>query len=109
MMKSMAWFTSKKVPQGTEVAFELPVSFIEEGDATVAYSPALDLSTCGKNKQDAQRMFEEAVHLFFEDLVENGTIDEVLTGLNWKKNAESAWQPPKIEQESIGIRIPAFA
>jgi len=106
----MAWFGTKREPRGVRVAVELPVAFIEEGDTVIAYTPALDLSTCGKNKKDASRMFQEAVQIFFSDLIENGTVDEVLTGLNWKKDTvQETWIPPRISQESIGVKVPAFA
>lgn len=92
------------------MAVELPVAFIEEGDTVVAYTPALDLSTCGKNKKEASRMFKEAVQIFFNDLVQNGTVDEVLTGLNWKKDtAQDTWIPPRISQESVGVKVPVLA
>jgi predicted RNase H-like HicB family nuclease len=105
----MAWFAAKNESTGVRMAVELPVAFIEEEDSVVAYTPALDLSTCGKDKKEAIKMFQEAVQIFFNDLVENGTVDEVLSGLNWVKDAEQeTWIPPKISQESIGVQIPAF-
>jgi hypothetical protein len=92
------------------VSVELPVTFIEEDDAVIAYTPALDLSSCGKNRKEAHTMFQEAVRIFFNDLVENNTAEEVLGGLGWKKDAiKSSWVPPRISQESIGVRIPVMA
>lgn len=106
----MAWFSASNEPKGIRMAVELPVSFIEEDGSVVAYTPALDLSTCGKNKTEAVKMFQEAVRIFFNDLVENNTVDEVLTDLNWKKDvAQETWIPPKISQESIGVKLPVFA
>jgi hypothetical protein len=57
----------------------LPVSFIREGEQIVAYTPALDISTSGKDEVEAKRRFGELVHLFFADLVENGTVEQVLS------------------------------
>lgn len=38
------------------------------------------------------------------------TFEEVLTGLCWKKDeVQASWIPPRISQESIGVKIPAFA
>ena len=106
----MAWFQTKRQSADTiQVTFQLPVSFIEEDGAVIAYTPALDLSTSGKSKKEAQKMFEEAVDIFFKDLIENNTVEEVLTSLNWKRNEQRTWVPPKISQESIGVRVPAFA
>lgn len=106
----MAWFKTQKNNDRLTMSVELPVAFIEEGNTVIAYTPALDLSTCGKDKKEANEMFQEAVSIFFNDLVESGTIDEVLIGLNWTKDvALEKWLPPKISQESIGVNVPAFA
>lgn len=92
------------------MAVELPVTFIEEGDSVIAYTPALDISTSGSTRQEAHAMFQEIVRIFFNDLMENNTADEVLTGLGWKKdNLNASWVPPRISQESIGVQIPTFA
>ncbi|OGG93830.1 hypothetical protein A2609_01110 [Candidatus Kaiserbacteria bacterium RIFOXYD1_FULL_47_14] len=86
----------------------LPVSFIQEGGQVVAYTPALDLSTSGKNEAEAKRRFSEIVSIFFKDLIENGTVDAVLSDLGWHKG-QVAWNPPTISQESISVRVPAVA
>ena len=57
----------------------LPVSFLKEGSSYVAYTPALDLSSCGKTLKEAKKMFAESVQLFFEELEKMGTTEEVLT------------------------------
>ena len=55
-------------------------------------------------------MFNEAVRIFFEDLIENRTAEQVLPGLGWTKDLQkSSWVPPKISQESVGVKIPTFA
>jgi len=90
-----------------QMAVDLPVSFIEEGNSVIAYTPALDLSTCGSTHEEAKQMFDEIVKIFFKDLVENNTTDEVLSSLGWTKKTQTAnWMPPKISQESIGVQVP---
>lgn len=106
----MAFFRTTQVSQGTHVSVQLPVAIIQEGDAYVAYTPALDLSTSGSSKKEAIEMFNEAVRIFFEDLIENRTAEQVLPGLGWTKDLQkSSWVPPKISQESVGVKIPTFA
>jgi hypothetical protein len=106
----MAWFSSQPKENGLQVSVELPVTLIQERDTVIAYTPALDLSTFGKNNEEAKRMFSEAVKIFFNDLVENNTIDEVLSGLGWTKNStKTSWVPPKISQESVDVRVPVMA
>lgn len=53
-------------------SLELSVSVQKHGKQWVAYSPALDISTAGKSKKDAQNKFEELVRIFFEELAEMG-------------------------------------
>ena len=61
----MAQFKAQGKHGGVHVSVELPVAFIDEGDSVVAYTPALDLSTCGKNKKEAEKMFQQySAHLF---------------------------------------------
>jgi hypothetical protein len=88
---------------------KLQVDFIKQGKKFVAYSPALDLSTSGKNIREAQKRFHEIVGIFFEELVENGTLEEVLTDLGWQK-VEKKWNPPKvISQKSFNVSVPVAA
>jgi hypothetical protein len=93
--------------QAPNVEVNLPVAFIEEAGQVVAYTPALDLSTVGKDETEAKERFGELVRIFFADLIENGTIDTVLSELGWVKT-ESQWRPPVISQESVNVRVPAF-
>ena len=73
----------------------LPVTIFKEGKSYVAYSPALDLSTCASTYGKAQTNFSEIVEIFIEELVEMGTLDAVLQELGWQK-IKSNWQPPVV-------------
>ncbi len=86
----------------------IPVAFIKQDKSVVAYSPVLDLSTVGKTEASARKMFVEAVQIFFDELIEMGTVDEVLSDLGWKK-IRKAWAPPKVSQSPMSVRVPAFA
>jgi predicted RNase H-like HicB family nuclease len=93
---------------------KLAVNFIKEGKSIVAYSPALDISTAGKDKREARKNFEEMVSMFFEDIIERNTIKDVLSDLGWKKkskiankqNPMSGWVQPNISQGVIPVQIP---
>lgn len=91
----------------------LQVLFYQEGNQIVAFSPALDLVTHGKTTKSAEKNFAEVVDIFFEELAERGTTEEVLTSLGWKKTrlaGQSTFQPPKIvKEESIGLPAPVVA
>ena len=102
----MAWFGYNKNKGVAQMAVQLPVTFIEEGDSVIAYTPALDLSTCGSTREEAKQMFDEIVKIFFKDLVENNRTEDVLSSLGWTRKDQAAqWMPPKISQESIGVQV----
>lgn len=73
----------------------LPVTIFKEGKSYVAYSPALDISTCASTYKKAQARFSEIVGIFIEELAEMGTLDMVLRDLGWQK-VKSNWQPPVV-------------
>ena len=102
------WYTHKMNIGQSEIQINLPVAFITEGFEVVIFTPALDLSTSGKDEKEARKNFAEAVSMFFEDLVENDTLHEVLSELGWKLN-ENTWLPPVFSEESMQIRIPVLA
>jgi len=74
----------------------------------VAYTPVLDISTSGKTEKEAKVRFVELVNIFLEELIEAGTVNDVLSELGWKKE-QKKWIPPKImSSKSISLRIPAL-
>jgi hypothetical protein len=91
-----------------QIAVNLPVAFIKEGKRVVAYTPALDLSTSGKDEAEAKTRFGEIVGIFFKDLIEQGTLGAVLSSLGWQQ-INSAWNPPVISQKSVNVAIPVCA
>ncbi len=84
---------------------QIPVSILKEDKKYVAYTPALDLSTSGKNYREVKKRFVEIVNIFFDELIKKGTVEEVLRDLGWKK-VQSRWNPPiVISQESQTIQV----
>lgn len=94
-----------------KINFSLPVSFLKEGKYFVAYTPALDISTSGKTFEEAKKRFGEVVVIFFEELLQKGTLDKVLTELGWRK-VQKTWSPPilvasEIKSFSIPLQCPS--
>ncbi len=85
--------------------FHLPVSFFKEGRSVVAYCRVLDLTTCGKNLKDAQRMFHEAATLFFEELISMGTLEEALLDLGWQKKNRKFMPPVEMLHTNTPIAV----
>ena len=88
------------------IVFNLPVSFLRESDQFVAYTPALDLSTSGSTLEEAQKNFTEAVGIFFDEIVEMGTFEDVLLDLGWKKQNQDFIPPVIISQGMESISVP---
>lgn len=61
-----------------KIAASIQLRFLKEGKSFVAFSPALDLSTCGKTYEDAKKNFQEALEIFFEECLRMGTLAQVL-------------------------------
>ena len=88
--------------------FQVPVSFLKEKKRFIAYSPVLDLSTSGKTFEQAKKRFEEASNIFFEEIVEMGTMDDVLINLGWVK-FQKTWQPPlTVGQSTQSVQVPCL-
>lgn len=89
--------------------FSLPVAILKEGSIFVAYTPALDLSTAGKTLKEVHKNFGEAVMLFFEELQEMGTVDQVLSELGWQKKDKTLIPPVLISHQTEQFSIPLSA
>lgn len=93
-------------PNKVNISFALPVSILKEGKYFIAYTPVLDLSTSGETLAEVKRRFNEVVQIFFEEVMEKGTLDEVLAGLGWQKLNKN-WTPPTfVAQESTKFTLP---
>ena len=87
---------------------KIPVLLFEEGKKVIAYSPALDLSSCGDSEEQARQRFAEAAMIFLDEITEMGTLDEVLEEYGWQKiPTKRRWAPP-VYKGSIeeAVRIP---
>ena len=91
-----------------KIQFSLPVIVMKEASGFVAYSPALDLSTVGETFDKAKVMFEEAVDIFFEEIIEKGTVDRALEELGWQKVNREYIPPVVVGQQPERFSVPAF-
>jgi hypothetical protein len=100
---------NKKMTQRIEA--RIPVMFFEEDNKIIAYSPALDLSTCGYTEEQARKRFLEASQIFFDELIKMGTIEDVLSECGWRKvTGQKTWAPPIYRNCTVEpIQIPAGA
>ncbi len=74
--------------------FSFDVHIFKEGDAFVAYVPALDLSSCGASDDEARRNIRDAVRGFLTASAEMGTLEEVLREAGYER-VGGAWRAPE--------------
>jgi hypothetical protein len=91
-----------------KLGVNIPVSILKEGNKFIAYSPAFDLSTSGKNYNEVKRRFAEIVEIFLEELIKKGTLKEALLDLGWRKIQSRLVPPVVVSQECQTIRVPAL-
>lgn len=86
---------------------KIPVIIFREGNKVVAYSPALDLSSCGDTEQHARQKFTEAASIFFAEIHKMGTTEEVLEECGWCKMPDKGkWSPPAYQATEELVKIP---
>ena len=88
----------------------LPVLVFREDSVFIAYTPALDLSSCGDTFEEAVKKFGEAVEIFLKECTTRGTLDNALASLGWRKTGKpsNGWVPPQVVGH-LDIPIPATA
>ena len=67
------------------VAFVLKTRVYEDDGDIIGECPALDVVSCGDNKQEARANIQEAVTLFLEDCAERSTLDTVLEDCGFRE------------------------
>ena len=72
----------------------------------VAYTPQLDLSSCGGTKDKALKNLKEAARLFLEEAEKLGTLEQILeeAGYHIRKNKLAA--PQFIGTQRVSLFVP---
>lgn len=88
---------------GNTIKVTLQVVLYEEGDFSVAYCPALELSSYGKNNKTAKNEFETALTIFLEETMNRGTLEKELLSLGWvlQKVPEVKYEPPILDIKEL--------
>ena len=81
------------------------LEILKEGDAYVALSPDLNLSSFGETVEDARSSFREALEAFVEECREMGTLEEVLEESGFEKIGDS-WESRKpVAEEQLAVAV----
>ena len=108
-MEKVVRMKKRKISQ---ISVNIPVMFFEENHKVIAFTPVLDLSTTGKNMEDAAKNFEEALAIFIEECDSHGTLEDCLRSYGWVtgQSQDSGLVPPRmIGNKNLAIQMPAFA
>ncbi|WP_035560734.1 type II toxin-antitoxin system HicB family antitoxin [Hymenobacter sp. IS2118] len=63
---------------------------LDDSGQYVAYCPALELSSYGDTEAEARHAFNEALTCFKQDVVQRGTLNQLLLALGWQRHATPA-------------------
>jgi predicted RNase H-like HicB family nuclease len=73
---------------------QFTVQIFKEGRLYVAYTPELDVSSCGGTQAKAKANLLEAVRLFLEEADKMGTLEQILEEGGFVKH-KSTFQSPR--------------
>jgi predicted RNase H-like HicB family nuclease len=83
----------------------IPVVYFKEGAVVIAHCVPLDVSSCGRDLQEAQHNIRDAIAGFIEACEDIGTLDEVLEESGFVRQGEN-WIPPVLlSADSIDIPV----
>ncbi len=68
----------------------------KEGETFVAYSPKLDVSSCGDTVDKARHNLKTAVRLFLEEAEKMGTLEDILQEAGYEKTDLKGWMTPRL-------------
>jgi predicted RNase H-like HicB family nuclease len=74
--------------------FSFDTHIFKEGDAYVAYVPALDISSCGDTDEEARRNIRDAVRGFLATSADMGTLSEILEEAGYRLEGDD-WRAPE--------------
>ena len=78
----------------------------KEGRAFVAYTPQLDVSSCGGTKERAVKNLREAVRLFLEEAARMGTLDQILDDAGYLRTKTRIESPKLVGTRQLSIALP---
>jgi len=78
------------------VQIDFDIIVFREGNAYVAYCPELDVSSCGRDADEARVHLKTAVRLFLQETVAIGTLDQVLQEAGYVSDGAGGYASPRV-------------
>lgn len=93
-----------------EIMLPLTVKIIYEKESKdapfVAYTPELDVVSCGPTEEKARENLREVVEIVLEEAQRKGKLDELLKEMGFKKE-KKVWRAPRISFEPFLFPLPS--
>jgi len=86
--------TKRRRIEMTSIEFDTIV--FQEGKIYVAYSPKLDVSSCGSTVDEARCNLKTAVRLFLEEAEKMGTLEDIMCEAGYEKASYGDWTAPRL-------------
>ncbi len=77
-----------------------------EGRTYVAYTPELDISSCGRTLVQAKRALRDAVSLFLEESAERGVLGDILSEAGFEKRGKTYRSRRVLVREKVRLSLP---
>lgn len=68
----------------------------KEGETFIAYSPKIDVSSCGNTVDEAKTKLKTAVRLFLEEAAKMGTLEDILKESGYEQVNLNRWATPRL-------------
>jgi hypothetical protein len=93
--------------QNGEGEITLSAQVWKEGTSYIAYSPELDISSCGKTAAQAKSSLRQAVSLFMEQAARMGTLATILEESGFERRGKTYRPRPVLAREKMKLALPA--
>jgi len=78
----------------------------KEGRTYVAYTPELDVSSCGRTLVQAKKALREAVNLFFEDAAARGVLGDILAEAGFERHGNTYRFRRVLARQKVRLSLP---
>ena len=86
------------------VKIEFEIIVFKEDKTFIAYSPELDVSSCGNTIEESKENLKTAVRLFLEEAEKMGTLEDILIESGYRQDEADNWLAPRIvATELVGL------
>jgi predicted RNase H-like HicB family nuclease len=85
---------------------QFTTQIFKEGTDYVAYTPELDLSSCGETEETALANLKDAVRLFLEEADKVGTLSQILEEAGFFKRDDKLEGPEFVSTQRVSLPLP---